>query len=147
SVSVLGAASAWSGALVGGGLDVAVSRGEPAWLGFAEASGGALVTGDLRLAAATGRAGVGDRVGALGLRAGAAAAPIWVSTGAGDRTVLVGGGVEARLRVPVSGGVRAVLAAGVDAFAVRSAYQVSATTTIDTPWVAPYAAAGVEITP
>lgn len=145
SFAALGTVAAWPGALVGGGAEIAVSRGT--WLGFAGVEGGALASGALTLRGAPVRVGGGWRTGSVELRAGATAMPLWVATGPGDQTVLVGGGVSARLRLPVAPGVRVVLVAGVDAYATRSEYRVTAASTIETPWVAPYAAAGVEVAP
>jgi hypothetical protein len=147
---VLGSASAWSAPLVGGGLDAVYARGMPgrlAWLGYVEVDGGTLVTGALQLAALTVRAGVGVRFAAIDLQAGATALPIWVSNGAGDQTVLLGGNVAARLRLPLAVGLRAVIAVGADAFATRSVYTFAASSVVGTPWVSPYLAVGLEFTP
>jgi hypothetical protein len=73
--------------------------------------------------------------------------PIWVSNGGGDQTVLLGGNVAARLRLPITAAVRAMIAVGADAFATRSVYAIAAATTVGTPWVSPYLAVGLEFTP
>lgn len=155
TVTFLGAASAWSSVMAGGGVDVAIARGT--WLAAAEVEAGQLVEGDLHLGDAVVRLGGGWRRGALELRAGATVAPVWVGNGAGDSTVLAGGGASARLRVPVARDVRFVLAVGVDAFATRSEYVIETsepgaagatmTEQVATPWLAPWVAVGAEVTP
>jgi len=150
SVALVGTASAWSAPLVGGGLDAVYARGAPGrlgWLGFLEADGGGLASGALHLDAVTARAGVGVRWAAVDVRAGITAMPVWVSNGGGDQTVLWGGNLAARLRLPLTAAVRGVLAVGADAFATRSVYTIAATAVVSTPWLAPYVAVGVEVTP
>lgn len=142
TISALGAAAGWSGVLAGLAVDVVIPR--RGWSVFAELEGGAMVTGDLHLEGAIARAGVVARLAALELRAGATVAPILTTDGAGDRTVLVGAGTSARLRVPLDTSLRAVIAAGVDAFATRTAYLRAGMPTVTTPWLAPWLAVGVE---
>ncbi len=91
------------------------------------------------------RASGGVRVGGVELRAGLTVAPILVSNGRGDQTVLVGGGASARVRLPISRALGVVVATGADAFANRTDYAVAPMTKLSTPWLAPWAATGVEV--
>jgi hypothetical protein len=148
TVSFLGMASAWSSVMASGGVDVTVGRG--AWLAAAEVQAGQLIDGNLELGGALVRLAAGWRSGVLELRAGATVAPVWISNGAGDRTVLAGAGASARLRAPVTKDVRLVLAVGVDGFATQSEYRIQAPTMVEqvsTPWLAPWIAVGAEVTP
>lgn len=144
SVSVLAGAAAWERTLAGVSIDFVVPRGM--WLFALEAGGGQLVGGPLALSTAVGRVGGGARFGALELRAGATIMPVFVGSGAGDRTVLVGGSASARVRFDVSDGVRAVLAVGGDAFATRTTYMLNGMTLLATPHAAPWVAVGLELT-
>ncbi len=147
-LAVVGSAAAWSAPMAAVGLDVAAARGR--WLVAAALGAGKLVDGDLRLGGGTARLGAGVRAGRLDVRAGVVLVPVWVSNGAGDRTVLVGGGASARLRIPIGPDLRLVLAAGIDVFATRTQYTVQSTVgsmvTLSTPWVAPWGGAGAEVT-
>jgi hypothetical protein len=126
-------------------VDVATSSGT--WLVAAEAGAATLVGGPLRLTAATLRIGGGARVGPMELRAAAAFVPLLVDDGAGDRTVLLGAGASARLRVPLGWSVRGVLACGVDLFATRTAYVFEHMSVLTTPRASPWIATGLEVTP
>lgn len=145
TIGVLGSAAGWQYALGSLGVDVAIPRGR--WLVALDASGGTLVEGPLRLTAAVVRIGGGARVGPLELRGGATFAPVLVSDGAQDRTVLAGGSLSARVGTPITDGVRAVVAGGVDVFATRTTYVLHGAVVMATPRTAPWIAAGVEITP
>ena len=87
------------------------------------------------------RATIGWRSGGLELRGGLVATPVLVSDGAGNQTVMPGATVSARLHAG-----RFVLAAGADGFAAQTTYQLH-TMTVVTPWVAPWIAIGMELTP
>jgi hypothetical protein len=145
SLGVLGAAAGWGGVLGDLSIDFVVPR--DGWLAAIELGGGQLVNSSVKLTAGVIRPSVGMRMasGLLELRGGLTVVPLMVSTGVGDRTVLFGAGASARLRVPVSEGVRGVLAVGIDAFANRTQYQVIGMPTVATPQIAPWVAAGVEV--
>jgi hypothetical protein len=145
TIGISGAAAQWSGLLAGASIDVAVPRGR--WIVTAEVGGGELIAGGLDLRAATIRAGGGVRTGWIDLRAGLTLAPVEVTSGFGDATVLAGAGASARLRVPVADGLRVVIAAGADAYATRTEYTMNGMPFTATPWLAPWLAAGVEVTP
>jgi hypothetical protein len=144
TIGVLGAAAAWQHVLGGMAVDLAISRS--AWLLAIEAGAATLVDGPVHLTAATLRIGGGARRGWLEARAGATLAPLLVSDGTGDRTILAGGGASVRIRAPIAGGLRVVLAGGIDLFATRTTYLLGATM-LATPRVAPWIAAGMEVTP
>jgi hypothetical protein len=145
TIGVLGTAAAWGQTFGGLGLDVAVPRGT--YLITIEAGAGMLVDGAIRLTAGTLRAGLAARRGPLEVRLTALAAPIMVSNGDGDATILGGGGASARLRIPLGADLHALVAAGVDAFATRTTYVVDGMTALTTPRFAPWGAIGVEVTP
>lgn len=139
-----------SGGLAGWGqplghvtVDVSLPRG--AWLAAIEVGGGELIGGAARVLTSVIRLDAGVRAGNVELRGGATAMPMWVTSGAGDRTILVGGGASLRLRLPITGTSTAVLAGGADAFATRSHYQLAGMTALVTPWLAPWLACGVEV--
>jgi hypothetical protein len=147
-LGVLGNVSGWDGMLGGLSLDLAIPRG--AWAMTFEAGGGVLVestlhvlAGNVRIDPALRIGGAADKSG-FELRAGATLAPLLVTNGAGDQTVLVGGNASVRMRLGLGAGIHAVLAAGVDAYATHTQYQL-ATMTIATPWLAPWVAAGIEV--
>jgi len=144
TVGVLGAAAAWQYVLGGLAVDLAIPCGR--WLVAIEAGGGTLVDGPVQLTAAMIRIGGGARLGWLELRAGATLAPLIVSSGGGDRTILAGAGTSIRVRVPIGPGIRAVLAGGVDLFATRTSYLLDGAM-LATPRAAPWIAAGMEVTP
>src|SRR5262249_56240929 len=108
--------------------------------------GDALGGGGVQLEGVMVRLGGGYRGDGYELRAGATIAPIDVSDGVGDRTVLVGANASARLRLPLGDRTHLVLAAGADAFATRTEYRMTTGTTA-TPWLAPWLATGIEVTP
>jgi hypothetical protein len=143
SITVLGSIAGWDSGLVGATIDVAIARG--AWLGAIEVGGGGSLGGGVQLFDGIGRLTAGFRTGWVELRAGATIVPIEVTTGVGDTTALVGAGASARLRIPVVAGVTGVLAAGVDAFANRSHYEVDGAELLTTPWVSPWGAVGFEV--
>ena len=139
AADLLGSASAWVGMLAGGTLDLSLARGR--FVAALELSAGERVVGDLHVTALPVRATLGWRSGGLELRAGVVAAPVLVSDGAGDQTVMPGATVSARLHAG-----RFVLAAGADGFATQTTYQLR-TMNVVTPWIAPWIAIGMELTP
>lgn len=143
TLSLVGGAMAFGNPLGGITFDVALPAG-PA-LFVVEAGVDDMLGGSVQLAGGVVRVGAGWRTSWLELRAGATAMPIVVSTGVGDSTVLVGGGASARVRLPVGEGVRVVIAGGADAFATRTHYTIAGMTSFETPLVAPWLAAGVEV--
>jgi hypothetical protein len=145
TIGVLGGAAAWQSALGGVQIDIALPR--DAWLFAIEAGGATLIDGPLGLTAAVVRLGGGVRLGALELRAGATLAPVIVSEGAGDQTILLGAGASARLRLPLSSSVRVVVATGGDVFATRTTYVRDGMQVLTTPRAAPWLAVGMEVTP
>lgn len=142
-VGLLGSVAAWDSALPGLALDVAVPRGR--WLAAVELGGARLAGSDVAAAAAVIRASAGLDGRWYELRAGITLAPLFVTTGVGDQTVLVGAGASGRLFAPLGDGVRGVLAAGVDVFATRTEYRLNGMTALTTPRSSPYLAAGVEV--
>jgi len=144
TISVLGTGAAWSSVLAGGTIDFALQRGH--FVAALELGGGKLTGGELDLTSGIVRLGAGARFSYFELRAGATLAPIFVATGAGDQTVLAGGGASLRARLPITTSARLVLAGGVDAFATHTVYHDRAMT-IATPWVMPWLAAGLEVAP
>ena len=143
AVGVLGSASGWSGVLAAGAVELVIPRA--GFLVAGELSGGALVAGKVGLIAALARLDLGVRLGLLELRGGVTLAPVEVRTGAGDRTLLAGGNASARIRVPLIGSTRGVLAAGVDVFATRTSYLLDGAVVTTTPRIAPWIAAGMEL--
>jgi hypothetical protein len=146
TIAITGAAaSGWNGVLGGVTAHLTVPRG--AWLGVADVGGVTLVDGAVDLTGAIVRLGAGRRLGWLDVRAGATLVPITVSAGAGDRTVLFGGGASVFVRLPLARGLRAVFAGGVDVFATRTEYTMEGSPTAATPWIAPWLGAGLELAP
>lgn len=145
AVSALATFASWSGPLAGGAIEVGLGRGP--WRIAAEVGAGRLLDAPLDLTAASVRLAGGWRRGALELRAAVVAAPVFVSDGAGDRSVLVGAGAAVRLRVPVARDLQLVFAAGLDAYANRTAYRMAGVPVLETPTLAPYVALGVEVAP
>ncbi len=146
TLAALGTVAAWdSGALTVATIELTLPRG--AWLANASIGGGELFGSGVHASEGIVRLGGGRRVGWLDLTAGLTLVPISVNDGVGDRTVLVGGGVAARLRVPLADSVLLVVAAGVDGFATRSEYTSNGVAIAATPWVAPWGALGVEVAP
>ncbi len=145
ALAALGGASAFTGTLAGGALDFTLGGGP--WLFDGSVGGGALVSGPIHGDDVVVRIGGGYRIGWLDLIASATFAPLIVSDGAGDVTVLVGAGATARLRIPIAERVHAIIAAGADVFATRTEYTSSGAAVTETPLVAPWVAAGVELAP
>lgn len=143
SLGLVGMVAAWSDPLAGAAAEVVIGRRRYATT--IELAGGSLVSGDVRALAALARLDLGVRFWLVELRGGISVAPIMVSTGAGDRTVLVGGNASVRLRAPMWGAARGVLAVGADVFATRTTYFVDGMVVMATPRAAPWLAAGVEI--
>lgn len=143
TLSLVGCAAAWGNPLGGISADVVLPVG--AGIVAIEAGVGEVLGGSVQLAAGVVRIDGGWRSSWLELRAGATLVPIDVSTGAGDATVLVGAGASARVRLPLSDGVHAILAVGADAFATRTHYQLAGMAAFATPAFAPWLGAGVEV--
>jgi hypothetical protein len=146
TVGALGAVSSWPHALAGGAVDVTIPAGTK--LVAFELGGATLVAADVRMNTMTARLAAGIRPHEVfELRAGVTVAPIFVSDGAGDRTVLVGGHATMRLHFAVSPGVHAVVAAGADVFATRTEYRANGMSLFVTPRFAPSVGLGLEVTP
>jgi hypothetical protein len=146
TIAALGTVAAGdSGSLAVATIDLTLPRG--AWLATASLGAGQLIGAGVHASEGIVRLGGGRRIGWLDLTAGVTFVPISVSDGAGDLTMLVGGGVAARLRVPLAERVWLVIAAGADAFATRSEYTSNGTAVASTPWLAPWVALGVEVAP
>lgn len=145
TIGAIGGIAGWERLVGGAAIDVTVPIGRG--LFAADLGASTLTGGELSLTAATARIGGGVRVGLLELRAGLTLAPVFVSDGSGDRTVLVGAGASVRLRVPVSPRARGVFALGADAFATQTEYRSAGMTVMTTPRVAPWTGAGIEVTP
>lgn len=141
-LGVLGGVSGWNGTLGGLALDLAIPRG--AWAITVEAGGGVLVNSTLHVLAGNVRIAPAVRLDGFELRAGATLSPLLVTNGAGDQTVLAGGNASVRMRIGLTSATHAVLAAGVDAYATHTRYQLAAMT-IATPWIAPWVSAGIEV--
>ncbi|MBV8762731.1 MAG: hypothetical protein JO257_35935 [Deltaproteobacteria bacterium] len=139
AIDVLGSATAWTGMLAGGTADLSIARGSVAFA--LELAAGERVIGDLHVTSLPVRASIGWRSSWGELRAGAVVAPVVVSDGIGDQTLLAGATASARLHVG-----RVVLAAGTDAFATQTTYHLRMST-ITTPWFAPWVAVGMELVP
>jgi hypothetical protein len=142
TVSLVGSAAGWGNPLGGLTADLALPVG-PGLVAI-EAGASNMLGGSVDLTGGVVRVSGGWRSSWLELRAGATVMPIVVSTGAGDTTVLVGAGASARVRLPISGGVRGVIAGGADAFATRTTYQLAGMPAFATPAIAPWLGAGVE---
>jgi hypothetical protein len=144
TLAVLGTVASWNDTLGAGSLELAIPVGS-AVLAVA-AGGGELVTGKLALYTAVLRLEGGVRYGWFEARAGAVVLPVFVTSGKGDTTIVAGVGANFRARLPVTAGVRAVLAAGIDAYADRTQYEQTGMAEVATPWVAAWAGLGVELT-
>lgn len=145
SIGLTASSAMWNGVVAGGSASiVGPVHGV---LVAAELGMGTLVGGDLHATTGLVRLGVGTRVDVLELRAGLTVVPLRVSDGSADATVLVGAGASANLRIPVTRGVHAVVLVGGDAFATRTEYLRAGMMPTSTPMIAPYFAAGVEVTP
>jgi hypothetical protein len=142
-VGVMGSVTAWDSALPGLGIDLVAPR--HGWLAAIEVGGARLASGGLDATAAEIRATAGVGGGWYELRGGITLAPLFVTTGAGDQTLLVGAGASGRVFAPIGGGLRAELAAGVDVFATRTEYRIAGMTALTTPRSSPWLAAGLEV--
>lgn len=142
-VGVLGGASQWGGALATAGIDVVVPAG--GHLFAIDAAVGRLVTGDLPLDTGLVRASIVGRAGVLEARGSLVVAPVLVDEGTGDTTLLVGFGANVGVRMPVTDGVRFVIAAGADVFPMRTEYSRLGMMVAATPWLAPWATLGFEV--
>jgi len=142
-VGVVGSVAAWDSALPGIALDLVVPR--DGWSAALDIGGARLASTSVAATAAVIRAtaGVGGRW--YELRGGLTLVPLFVSSGLGDQTVLVGAGASGRLFAPLGGHTRGVLAAGVDVFATRTEYRLAGVTALATPRSSPWLAAGVEV--
>lgn len=143
ALALLGAVSVWDGALGNVALDLTLPR--RGWLLAIDVGGGQLLDSALNLTAAFVRLDAGVRRGVLELRVGIIAAPVIVTGGTGDQTVLLGANTSARLRLPVAPSTHVIAAGGIDAFATTTEYQMAGKTTMTTPQLAPWLAAGVEV--
>jgi len=142
-IAALAGIAGWSDALGSLAIDVVIPR--DGWLLAFQAGGGQLLGGQLGLEAAVLRAELGGRLAWVEIRAGAVALPILVTTGRGDSTVLIGGGISARARLPLTAGLRGVVATGVDGFATTTEYRLNGAAALVTPRWAPWLAAGIEV--
>jgi hypothetical protein len=144
SVELLGSATVWTGVLAGATADLALAKGR--WIAALDVSGTEHVSGTLGVAAAPVRACAGLRLDQLELRGGVAIVPTWVSDGTGDQVTLLGVTASARLRLMVTSKLGFVAAVGADAYGTQTVYHLGMST-IATPWVAPWLAAGMELVP
>jgi len=145
AIGVLGGVASWDRML--GQLDLDFVLRRDRWLAALELGGGALVDGAVSLTAGIARLDVGWNTGLLEARVGVTAAPLFVSNGAGDQTLLLGGNASLRARIPLSRAVLGVIAAGVDVFATRTIYMIDGMAALTTPRFAPWLALGVEVAP
>jgi len=143
TLGVLGGASGWAGVL--GELAVELTVPRDGWSLAIEVGGGQLVDSALHVTAAVARVEAGMRAGALEARVGLTAAPLIVTSGAGDQTVLIGANASLRLRIPLTAGVQAVLSGGADVFATRTEYRLEGMPVLVTPRAAPWLLAGFEV--
>jgi hypothetical protein len=143
TLGVLGAAASWDHVLGNLVFDVAIPRDR--WLVAFELGGGALMNSSVHLAAAIVRADAGVRIGLVEARLGLTAAPVIVTDGAGDQTVLLGANGSLRARIPLAAGVRGILSVGGDVFATRTVYRIEGKPALTTPQLAPWIAAGLEV--
>ena len=143
TLGVLGGAAAWDGTLGGMALDMVVPRGGVVLA--VEAGGARLFGGALDVTAATVRATAGVRAGWLEVRGGLTFVPVFVTTGAGDATVLAGAGASARVLVPISPALSGVIGGGLDVFATRTEYRITGMPALTTPRWAPWLALGIEV--
>ena len=144
-LSAYGGAAQWSGTLTSVGAGVVVPAG--GHLVGIDAAAGRLVSGDFQLTTATFRVGAIARTGPVEARGGLVVAPLFVSDGDGDTTVLFGLGGSVAYRVGISEPVRLVMRAGADFFATRTEYTRMGVPAASTPWLAPWFALGIEVTP
>lgn len=146
ALGVVGGIAGWDRALGGAVADLTLPRGARGLIAI-EAGGGTLLGNGIHLTAGLARLSGGIRLGVLELRAGAVLAPVFVSDGVGDTTLLAGGAASARVRLALSAQVRAVLAIGLDAFATRTEYLHDGMSAMTTPQLAPWLGLGMEVTP
>ena len=144
-LGVVGGVGGWDRALGGAVVDLTLPRGRG--LIAIEAGGGTLLGSGVHLTTALARLSGGLRLGLVELRAGAVLAPVFVSDGVGDSTLLAGATASTRVRIPISRELRAVLAIGLDAFATRTEYQLAGMSVLSTPRLAPWLGIGMELTP
>jgi len=78
-------------------------------------------------------------------RLGVTVAPVIVTDGAGDQTVLLGANASLRARIALAPGLRGIVAVGSDVFATRTEYRITGTPALSTPQLAPWIAAGLEV--
>jgi hypothetical protein len=142
SLAVLASAAAWNGVL--GGLTAELAFPLGAWVIAADLGGGSSFGGQIELVDAEARLGIGRRIGPFELRLDAVAEPLFVTTGAGDFTALLGGGASVRLRIPVET-MRVVIAGGADAFATQTEYRTAGADALTTPRIAPWLRLGLEV--
>lgn len=140
---LLGTAGSWTDVLAGAGIDLVVAHG--GWVASLGFTGDAGVSGTLHLATTPIRACAGKRFDQLELRAGVALAPVWVEDGVGDRLTMFGVTASARLRF-AGLGTHLIAAVGVDAYTTQTTYQLDAQM-LTTPWLAPWLAVGMEVSP
>lgn len=140
---VLGGATGWQRALGGIGFDLALPVHGA--LATFEAGGGTISDHGVAGVVGTLRVGAGTRSAWLEARGGLTLVPLVVTSGVGDRTVLVGAGVSLRARLPITSGVRGLLAGGVDAFATHTEYRIDGMSAMVTPRWAPWGALGIEL--
>lgn len=145
TTAAFGGVAGWERMLGGFALDLALPRGRG--LVAVDLGAATIVGGPLHLTAGIARLSGGARFGVVELRAGITLVPVFVSDGAGDSTLLAGAGASVRVRLPVSPRLHAVFALGADAFATRTEYRVDGMSVMTTPQLAPWLAAGMEVTP
>ena len=143
TLGLLGAAASWDHVLGNLVFDVAIPRDR--WLVAFELGGGALMNSSVHLTAAIVRADAGVRIGILEARLGLTVAPVIVTDGAGDQTVLLGANGSLRARIPLATSVRGIVAVGSDVFATRTEYRIESRPALTTPQLAPWIAAGLEV--
>jgi hypothetical protein len=146
ALGVVGGVAGWDRALGGALIDVTLPRGARGLIAI-EAGGGTLLGSGVHLTSALARLSGGVRLGIVELRAGAVLAPVFVSDGVGDTTLLAGATASTRVRIPISPQLRAVFAIGLDAFATRTEYQLAGMSVLTTPRLAPWLGIGMELTP
>jgi hypothetical protein len=143
TLGALGAVASWGEPL--GNLALDATRSRDRWLVALEVGGGQLVGSSVDLTMALARVSAGWHAGVIEARIGLTVAPVTVSNGTGDQTVLFGAHGSLRARLPLAGTLRAILAVGGDVFATRTSYRIASMTALTTPRFAPWLAAGVEV--
>lgn len=145
TIGAVGGVAGWGRALGGAGIDVAIPLGPG--LFALELAGATLLGEGVHLTAGVARVGGGLRLGIAELRAGLVLAPVFVSDGVGDTTILGGGSASIRVRPELTRQLRAVFAVGVDAFASRTEYRIAGMSELTTPRFAPWFGVGMEVSP